>query len=247
MSTTVQTRLVGGLAALALLFAIAPAAFAEEKDTPDWQTKANDKIELVEDMITDAEALVADLEEDSDDRAEAEEDLAEAEEDLAEATASFEAEAYDEAYEEAVDAYEEVSELIDDLKEEDDDEDEKEDEDDDKKYPAACKKDVRGNAYGMRAQCDDETRPIADRMREQKEKRELRCEAAALDDEVDRKDYFCRNGEWREKREARLDDLLGGLVDAADLTEEQAEVIRDEMVELIRQLITALFAERFGS
>ena len=248
MSTTVQNKLVGGFAALALLFAFAPLAFAEETGTTDWETKAQQKIELVDGLVANAEALIEDLEEDSDERVEAEEDLAEADEVLTEATTAFEAEDYEEAYEKAADAYTEVSDLIDHLKEdEEDDTDENEDEDNDKKHPTACKKDVRGYAYGMRAKCDDDGRPVAERVRELKDKRKARCEEAALDGEVDRKDYFCRAGKWKEKREARLDDLLAGAVEAADLTDEQAEVIREEMIDLIRQLITRLFQARTGS
>lgn len=239
---TLRINLVGSILAALLLVAFAPLAFAEENTETDWETKAHDKIELVEDLVLDAEALIEDLEEDSDERTDAEEDLADAEADLAAAKTHQDDEEFEDAYDEAVDAYGTLTDLIEDLTEEDDDEDNesKEDGDDDSNNrPAACEKEVRGNAHGLRAKCEG-THP-AEYL---KEKRAAKCEEAALDEERDRTDYFCRNGEWREKREARLNDIMSGFIEAGDLDDEQAEAIRDEVEELVRKLIALIMANR---
>lgn len=74
-------------------------------------------------------------------------------------------------------------------------------------------------------------------------KKRVVCKMDMLKDgERDRK--FCRNGEWKEKREARLEDLLAGFVEAADLDEEQTEAIRGELQSLIRQLIMRMLGNR---
>ncbi|MAZ29958.1 hypothetical protein CL655_01610 [bacterium] len=242
MSITLRTHLLGSIAALALMFAIAPMAFAEETGDTDWETKAGDKIELVEGLLEDAEALIDDLEEDSDDRAEAEEDLAEAEADLDEAIASFDAEEYEDAYEEAVDAYEEVSELIDELTEDatededDDDEDMDEDEDEDEDEEEDDKSDRCDRpGVGNKRYCETgDARKVP---------HAVKCKVDMLrDGERDRK--FCRNGEWVEKREARLDDIMDGFIAAGDLDDEEAEAIRAEIQELIRKLIMLILLNR---
>ena len=100
---------------------------------------------------------------------------------------------------------------------------------------------VKAKAKRVYENCTDE-----DGCENKMKKRAVACKVDMLEDgEEDMK--FCRNGEWKEKREAKLDDIMSGFVEAADLTDEQSEQIREEVQALVRQLISLILANRISS
>jgi len=215
MSTAVQLRAIVAAFITVALFAVAPLAFAENNTDIDYEAKAEAKITLVEEMLSELD----------------EEDAAEVEEMLAEARAYLEEEEYEEAYEEAVEAYEEATEALSDEKDEDEDMDEENDDDMDDDKKRSC------TDSDTRREC------VKDHL---KEKREAKC--AALDeDDASKNRMFCRDGDWKEKRDARLDDITAGFVKAADLNEDETVAIRAEIEALIRQLIALIMMSRLGS
>jgi hypothetical protein len=237
MTTTLPAQLLGIALAALLALGFAPLALAEE-DT-DWEEKAAEKIELVEELVADAEELMEELDEDEDDF---DEDLDEALEYLAAAEAAFDDEEFEEAYEEAAEAYEEVSELINELKEEQYEDDEEKENDDDEKD-----EDDYGDDDKYEDKDDDEyvSKQKADRKERAAEQRK-KCRMDMLrDGERDRK--FCRDGEWKEKREARLSDITDGFIEADELDGEEVEAIRQEIEDLIRQLVMLIMMARLGS
>jgi hypothetical protein len=130
----------------------------------------------------------------------------------------------------------------------DQDQDRDRDRDRDRDYddnrPAACETNTNSRAVGLREQCDEDYKTVAERVQERTEKREARCEEAELDDANDRERYFCRDGEWKEKREARLNDIIDGFIESDELDDESEEAIRTEIRDLIRQLIALILANR---
>lgn len=74
-------------------------------------------------------------------------------------------------------------------------------------------------------------------------KQAIKCKVDMLrDGERDRK--FCRDGEWKEKKEARMSDIVDGFIDSKDLTEEESAAIRKEVETLIRQLIALIMKSK---
>jgi hypothetical protein len=101
---------------------------------------------------------------------------------------------------------------------------------------------------------DEDKQKYGERWKDKQDKRDdrpvlkqaVKCRADMLrDGERDR--FFCRDGQWKEKRDARLKDITDGFVEAGDLSDDEAEEIRKEVEALIRQLIMLLMANRLGS
>jgi len=121
-----------------------------------------------------------------------------------------------------------------------DDSDETEDASDDDSDDATDDSDDTDKEKKERV-CDKENR--TDNKKECLKRLAVKCKADTLRPS-DRERKFCRDGEWKEKKEARMSDIVDGFIEAKDLSNEEAAQIRKEVEILIRQLITLLLANR---
>jgi len=242
MTNTLQYKVLGSLATFAFILAITPLAFAAENGATGWETRASDKIELAEELLVKAEALVKGLDADDEDTAEARKDLSEIIDDVTEAREYFAAGDYRDAYKDAADAYKDATMLMRELN----NEALKKNKDAAKEKREARNRELaeQRDAAKTRAQggdCDDNGRCVRPDA-----KQKAVCDPNVVTN-TGREARFCRNGEWKEKRDARLDDITAGFVEAADLDEDETVAIRAEIEALIRQLITLIMMSRLGN